>query len=83
MDNAFQACTNINIKATDIPDLSLVFNMNYMFTGCNSLNGPANISDWNTETITFMTGVFQDAVVFKPGYRRLEHIKYYNHALHV
>jgi surface protein len=64
MDNAFQACANLNITATDIPDLSQATTMAYMFVGCSSLNGPVNIGDWNTETIINMTGVFKDAILF-------------------
>ncbi|MBC8645287.1 hypothetical protein H9W95_18420 [Flavobacterium lindanitolerans] len=43
MKNAFMDCHNLNITATDVPDLSNVSDISSMFQGCYSLNGPANI----------------------------------------
>ncbi|MEY3051602.1 MAG: hypothetical protein RLY31_1387, partial [Bacteroidota bacterium] len=64
MEDAFKGCTNLNISATDIPDLSSVTNMNEMFYYCSSLTGPANIGDWNTASVTTMNRMFYYATSF-------------------
>ncbi|MFT3844743.1 MAG: BspA family leucine-rich repeat surface protein [Lacibacter sp.] len=64
MANAFQNCYNLNITATDIPDMSAVTDMSDMFRECHSLNGPANIGSWNTSAVTNMTGLFAFAYAF-------------------
>ncbi len=57
MESAFYGCTNLNISATDTPDLSLVQNMKSMFNSAN-VNGPANIGAWNTGSVTNMSLTF-------------------------
>lgn len=64
MANAFAGCENLNISATDIPDLSLVTNMSSMFAGCINLNSPANINSWNTSNVENMQGLFSFAKSF-------------------
>ncbi|TPD65910.1 BspA family leucine-rich repeat surface protein [Flavobacterium microcysteis] len=64
MENGFLKCSNLNITATDIPDLSRVTNMKAMFADCSSLTGPANIGSWNTSNVTNMTTLFSGASVF-------------------
>ncbi|WAC13022.1 BspA family leucine-rich repeat surface protein [Dyadobacter pollutisoli] len=64
MLTAFLGCTNLQISATDVPDLSLVNNMNRMFSKCKVLNGPANIGSWNTSNVFFMSSIFQEATAF-------------------
>ncbi|WP_343624793.1 BspA family leucine-rich repeat surface protein [Flavobacterium lindanitolerans] len=64
MENAFNDCVNLNITATDIPDLSAVRSMRNMFRNCQSLTGPANINSWNTANVTDMEGLFYIAVAF-------------------
>lgn len=64
MEEAFQKCQNLNITATDVPNLNLVNNMNSMFISCFNLNGPANIGTWNTANVTTMTDLFSYASVF-------------------
>ena len=58
MQGAFYNCSNLNITATDIPNLVGVTNMRYMFAGCSTLNGLTNINLWNTATVTDMSGMF-------------------------
>ncbi|MCL6296747.1 BspA family leucine-rich repeat surface protein, partial [Jejuia spongiicola] len=55
MEKAFWGCKNLNITATDAPDLSQVTNMNLMFaeSGMNQ-----NINHWNVSTITQMYRLF-------------------------
>lgn len=58
MVTAFRGCANLNISATDVPNLSGVTSLQLMFGSCTSLNSPANIGSWNTSTVTTMSDVF-------------------------
>ncbi len=58
MQEAFTYCANLNITATDLPNLTSVEDMSYMFYGCNSLNGPLNINAWNTSNVKNMSYMF-------------------------
>lgn len=68
MQNAFGSvfggCTNLQITATDVPNLSGVTIMTSMFAGCTLLNSPSNINTWNTTTVTNMATMFSQASVF-------------------
>ncbi|MCU0470618.1 MAG: BspA family leucine-rich repeat surface protein [Arcicella sp.] len=64
MQNAFYGCNNLNITATDIPNLAGVTNMSNMFRGCLILNSPANIDSWNTSAVTNMGSMFYAARAF-------------------
>ena len=64
MENAFYGCANLNITATDLPNLTGVSNMAGMFAWCTSLNGPTNINEWNTENVTDMSYMFWAAENF-------------------
>ncbi len=61
---AFEGCTNLQVTATDIPNLSNVLSLSNMFAACANLSGPSNINLWNTGTITNMQGVFKGATNF-------------------
>jgi surface protein len=64
MFGAFAGCVNLNITATDLPDLTSVYDMTQMFYYCYTLNGPANIGSWNTSSVIVMDGVFDQALLF-------------------
>jgi trimeric autotransporter adhesin len=64
MGFAFYGCSNLQISATDLPNLSGVTGMGYTFSGCTVLNGPSNIGSWNTANVTTMTSMFTDASAF-------------------
>jgi surface protein len=64
MAEAFYGCTNLQINATDVPDLSLVTDMRSMFRGCTILDGPLNIGTWNTQNIGNMSSMFNGASAF-------------------
>lgn len=64
MQNAFVNCSNLQVTATDVPDLSGVTNMSGMFRGCINLNSPSNIGSWNTSTVTDMSALFSLASSF-------------------
>lgn len=61
---AFYGCNQLNITASDVPDLSQVTSMESMFRNCSILNSPSNINSWNTSSIQDMTRVFNNATVF-------------------
>ncbi len=60
LQGAFNICTNMNVTATDIPNLTSVSNMRQMFNGCTSLVFNDSISNWNTSFITDMGTMFRD-----------------------
>ena len=54
---AFAGCENINfISATDVPDLSMVTDMSYMFLNCRNMT--CDIDNWNVGNINHMRGTF-------------------------
>jgi len=64
MDNAFNGCSNLQITATDVPNLSFTTSASNMFSNCTILNSPLNINSWNTSQITNMSGMFNGATSF-------------------
>ncbi|MBN2776437.1 MAG: BspA family leucine-rich repeat surface protein, partial [Bacteroidales bacterium] len=64
MEFAFKGCKNLNISATDLPDLNNVNTMSWMFEECSILNGPTNINDWDVSKVTDMNEMFSNAYKF-------------------
>ena len=64
MSQMFDGCNNMNVTATDLPNLSNCINMVRMFKGCSSLTGPPNINSWNTAAVSFMNNAFSGASAF-------------------
>ncbi len=64
MQDAFNGCTNLQVTATDIPNLTGVADMSGMFHACANLNSPSNINTWNTATVTNMQRMFEQADAF-------------------
>ncbi|TWP15587.1 BspA family leucine-rich repeat surface protein [TM7 phylum sp. oral taxon 353] len=64
MRSAFAGAENMDVKATDTPDLSQTTDLSWMFIGNKSLKGESANWNWNTSTITKMSGVFQNANQF-------------------
>ena len=62
MDSAFQGCSNFNITATAVPDLSNVTNMELMFQSASSFN--SDISSWDVSNVTNMSRMFFSASSF-------------------
>ncbi len=58
LEGAFVKSRNLNISATDLPNLTLVKSLNRMFYQCFKLNGPSNINQWNTQNILDMAYMF-------------------------
>lgn len=64
MQGAFFDCINLNVTATDIPDLSLVSSSASMFYQCNNLIGNTSFESWNTSNIKDMSVMFAGAFLF-------------------
>jgi len=64
MNSAFMGCSNLSITAKDVPNLTNVTSISYMFNGCSKLNGPTNIGSWNVSAVTDMSGTFSVATAF-------------------
>lgn len=64
MDNAFTHCSNLDVLATDMPDLSNVTDLGAMFRFCESLIGNESFSDWQVGTVTNFGNMFDGASQF-------------------
>jgi len=64
MQNAFRGCANLQVTATDLPDLSGLSDLSGMFSLCTTLNSPSNIGSWNTSVVTNMSALFSLANAF-------------------
>jgi surface protein len=64
MLGAYYGCINLECYAVDVPNLNTVTSLQSMFRGCENLNGPPNIGDWNTANVTDMSKMFQNASIF-------------------
>ncbi len=61
-NKAFKSCQNMEVNATDAPDLSGVTDLTEMFSGCHAMN--ADLSHWDVSTITNMQGTLSSARAF-------------------
>ena len=59
---SFIGASNLNISATDQPDLSQVTNMSFMFSRASSFYQPLN--NWDTSNVTDMQFMFSEASNF-------------------
>jgi len=64
MNASFFGCNNLVIDAADIPDLSVVMDMERMFMDASSLGGGTGNWNWDTSTIMSMGFLFQNATSF-------------------
>lgn len=55
MHHAFDGCSNLEINASDTPDLSKVTDMSYMFA---MVNTDSNLSDWDVSNVKNMSYMF-------------------------
>ena len=63
MAGAFAGCINLQISATDSPDLTQVTDMSNMFLSCASIM-EGNFNSWDVSNVENMSGLFQSAVLF-------------------
>lgn len=61
---AFSGCSNLNVTATDAPNLSSVVDMSGMFAGASSLVGTSAFGTWNTSNVVSMYNMFNGALLF-------------------
>jgi surface protein len=59
---AFRGCANMQLTATDVPNLSGVTNLSFYFSSCTIFN--EDISGWNVSNVTTMASMFRDASSF-------------------
>ena len=64
LTKAFSGCGNMDITATDKPDLSAVTDLSMMFQTCGNLVYNTSINDWDVSHITNMSGMFATATEF-------------------
>lgn len=58
MMNSFYGCSNMDVKASDVPDLSLVQDLSGMFSGATSLKGEGANWAWNTSNVKYTDTMF-------------------------
>ncbi len=64
LNGAFDQCTNLDVVATDIPDLTNVNFMGFMFRGCESLTFNETINSWDVSNVNFMWSMFSSCGSF-------------------
>ena len=66
MNSTFGGATNMVYRATDVPDLSGVTDMDWMFSGAASFNGDISEWDvsWDVSWVTDMSRMFANAASF-------------------
>jgi surface protein len=62
--SAFNGASNLQVTATDTPNLSAVTDMSSMFQNATALTGNASFNTWNTSNVTNMATVFANAKAF-------------------
>ncbi|WP_044225542.1 T9SS C-terminal target domain-containing protein [Phaeodactylibacter xiamenensis] len=62
MNSAFRGCTNLAGQAVDVPDLSNVADMSFIFSGAESFN--QDIGGWDVSNVISMLWMFQNATSF-------------------
>ncbi|MHA1822146.1 MAG: BspA family leucine-rich repeat surface protein, partial [Promethearchaeota archaeon] len=60
----FEDCSNLNISAQDAPDLTGTTSMAWAFSGCTRLNIVPGMKNWDTSSVTDMSGMFYGASSF-------------------
>ncbi|WP_345075715.1 BspA family leucine-rich repeat surface protein, partial [Flavivirga amylovorans] len=64
MNSAFRGCENLDVPATDAPNLSGVSSLNNMFEGCTSLVGTPVFSNWDVSSVTSLSRTFFGTPLF-------------------
>ncbi|CAL2078467.1 conserved protein of unknown function precursor containing a type A C-terminal secretion signal [Tenacibaculum sp. 190524A02b] len=65
LDFSFYGCSNLELNADDVPDLSQATSIGFMFQNASSLTDAKDkLKDWNVSTIKEFNGAFQGASSF-------------------
>ncbi|KZS39949.1 hypothetical protein AWE51_09920 [Aquimarina aggregata] len=64
MEKSFAECTNLKVPATDVPDLSNVSSLGFMFIGASIAN--PDVSNWDISNVTNLVGMFSSARLANP-----------------
>jgi surface protein len=65
MQSAFSNCSNLDVTATDVPNLSSTTSLSSVFQGCQSLiNSNGSISNWNISNISTLSASFSLCQLF-------------------
>ncbi|MFS4493936.1 BspA family leucine-rich repeat surface protein [Maribacter sp. 2308TA10-17] len=64
MEAAFMGCQNLDILASDIPDLSATTSMSSMFWDCIDLKGTGTFNNWDVSNVTDMAAMFYNSSNF-------------------
>lgn len=62
--NAFQGMPNLQLTATDLPDLSAVTDMSFAFANNANFTGNTYMNSWNTTNVKNMQGMFKSSPKF-------------------
>jgi surface protein len=62
MESAFRGCSNLEVNATDAPDLINVTSLNSMFSDCTSLS--QGLLNWDVSNVTEMAFMFSNTISF-------------------
>ena len=60
-DRAFSGCSNFNIQATDVPDLSLVTDMTNAFSQTDLSEVVVSMGNWDVSNVERMWGLFSES----------------------
>ncbi len=64
MYQAFDGCTNVEVTATDIPNLSNVTNCSRMFRNCTNLTANSTIENWDMTNVVSISEMFRGCSQF-------------------
>lgn len=64
LDNTFKGCTNLDVVAQDVPDLSVCTSCVATFSGCKVLVGNAQFNNWDVSNVTSTSQMFMQASKF-------------------
>ena len=64
MSRAFWGCTQMELTATDLPDLEEVTDFSFMFAECSNMAGNINIAGWDVSSGTDFSAMFLNALDF-------------------